>query len=578
MKLIRNVFVVGSIAAASLAACSSNHGTIGSNGGTNPSVVGGQTDGTGSINQALEIGNNVFLNSLSYTCTGPATIPAGTIPINDAGSIEWVLGGITAGTGYVCTLTGYDTSGDYCSGTSSFSVIAGEITGGGATITCTVPTDANVGADVNTGAVGFDASVNLVTQGAYSCPGIENFTILPSEIAAGQTSALTVVEVGEQATVLGADGGPSTSNVLWTASPAGSAVFDGVLANTSTNPTPVFQCATPGTNVTITAQVTNYETTQTPSGPVTTNVCAGAFATTYTAVITCESGTGPAQCFPPAVTCPTSDGGTVCENVLTALDPNNCGACGVTCTGGATCTAVGGVDKCVAPAISACTSAPCATVAGANWVQCDKNANGVCDATQAVIISQDIDHGFATTASNKPSATSCYECLAGRTCIDSTSTTGADCDDLTGFVPGSSTYTLKQACLDSLNCLLGDPQTGTAGTTGTPNPAWVAGADCSNFSDGPANCFCGSAETDVTDCESADKVNAMTPPGTLGSSSPNGVCITTLLAGEGLTTGSSNTLIVGDLGNSTTGPGQAFLQLNCGGASNVPVACPTCFQ
>ncbi len=143
---------------------------------------------------------------------------------------------------------------------------------------------------------------------------------------------------------------------------------------------------------------------------------------------------------------------------------------------------------------------------------------------------------------------------------------------------GSTTYTLTQACLDSLNCLLGNPQSGTAGATGTANSAWVAGSDCSNASDGPANCFCGSAETDVTDCEAADKVSADTTGEGLGSDSPNGACITLLLAAEGLTTKSSNTLVVGDLGSSTTGPGQAFLELNCGGASNVPLACPTCFQ
>lgn len=158
----------------------------------------------------------------------------------------------------------------------------------------------------------------------------------------------------------------------------------------------------------------------------------------------------------------------------------------------------------------------------------------------------------------------------------------APSEDLTGAVGGSApaSYTKAQACLDTLNCVLGTPQSGTAGTGGSQGT--LAAVACSNFpppaGDGTANCFCGPAETDFNSCGTADKLNAGTTGQGLGTDSPNGVCDLEIVSALGVTTNTSNATITADLGDATNGVGQAFLITNCGGATSAPVACPQCFQ
>lgn len=240
---------------------------------------------------------------------------------------------------------------------------------------------------------------------------------------------------------------------------------------------------------------------------------------------------------------------------------------------------------------------PCTTAGQTNCVACDQtgtNDAGLCNGTEALIVQRDIEKGYVS--GGKLTAASCYECLVSRTCIDSKTTTGADCEDITAASgrPASATdpvttgqpLTIGQACLDALNCILGNPQAGTAGAGGTPAKLL---ASCSNDPGvGPANCFCGPAETDVTDCEAADRISAGTTGEGLGSDSPNGVCASSLLTDLGVPPSTSNTTVVGKLGSACTGPGQAFLSLNCGGANTevsddagvdaAITGCPSCWQ
>ncbi len=221
---------------------------------------------------------------------------------------------------------------------------------------------------------------------------------------------------------------------------------------------------------------------------------------------------------------------------------------------------------------------PCTTAGQTNCIPCDKNASNLCTGTDAVIVQRDIEKGL--TSGGKPSADSCYECLALRTCINSTTTHGTECEDLSGNVAGSTTYTKTQACLDTLNCILGNPQAGTAGTSGTAGS--LAATTCSNnpppAGDGTANCFCGTAEPDFNDCSTADKIAAGTTGQGLGIDSPNGVCAAVIVKALGATNNTSNAIFTNDLGDSTNGVGQAFLITNCGGATSEPVACAQCFE
>jgi hypothetical protein len=586
MKLIRNAFAIGAVAAASLAACSSQHGSTGagtgSGGGGNTAVIANAGGGdTGTVKMHLQIAAGDFLYALNYTCTGPSVIPPGTVNFNDAQSIEYVLGGIAAGSGYQCTLTGTDSNGDPCKGTTTmFSVQAGLVTSAGVNITCTVPTDASTAADVTTGSVGFDAAVTLVNQGAFTCPGITAFSIVPSEIIGSQPAQLSLSEIGPIG--LAADGGPTSSDIIWTATcaspPCGSFNPGGA---TSNGASPTFTCGPTAQSVDIVAQVTNFETSI--STGTTSDVCAGKPFTTMDAFINCEGG-GATMCFvvngAQEVAC--GDAGT-CTNLNgSPVDPNNCGTCGTSCVSPNTCqhNASMNTNSCQppppgGPCVQLVGTAPADSQGNTNCVQCDQNTNKLCDAMQAVIVTRDQEKGL--TSGGKPTAGSCYECAISNGFLDSTvqTFTGNDCDDLTGTGDQS-----PQSCLDALNCYLGSPQTGTAGKTGTSSGATASqlAGDCPNEKPaGVFNCFCGSAEPDVTNCKLGGTVASMTTGG-VGVASPNGVCQTQIFAGTGTTSSTINSTIITDMSTVTLGAGLAAQFVQNAGSNLATAPCAMCFQ
>jgi hypothetical protein len=257
---------------------------------------------------------------------------------------------------------------------------------------------------------------------------------------------------------------------------------------------------------------------------------------------------------------------------------------------------------------------PCTMAGQTGCVQCDANADGgLCTPTEAIILTRDIEKGLykgnlpgqpmAPTADGGPdggfgggSPGSCYECMAVSDCIDSTAlgylASGLECGDLT---PMSSI----QPCLDTLNCILGSPQTGTAGATGEPSASATPASlsmSCSNTSgavssatdagpnasapnDGAFNCFCGLAEPDVNDCGKAATVASLTTSGGPGVASPNGLCIPQILAGLGDLPGSPNSTIIKDLANVNLGAGLAFSIAICAGSNQTAgQACPQCYQ
>ncbi|HTB77095.1 MAG TPA: hypothetical protein VK762_27810 [Polyangiaceae bacterium] len=578
MKLIRNALAIGAVAAASVVACSSQHGAgtvgSGSTGGPSIAAIPGQDGSLGSIHAALIIsGGNLY--SLNYTCTGPSVIPPGTVDFNDAQSVEWVLGGIQAGSGYVCTLSGTDSNGDPCSGTSSsFNILPGTVSGATVNVTCTVPTDASTLADVNQGSVGFDAGVTVVHQGAFGCPGINSFAISPSEVIGSQTAQLSLSEVGP--TGLAADGGPSSSDIIWTAT-CGTPPC-GTFSPSANAASPTFTCG-PDQNdqiVTVTAQVTNFETSI--STGVTSDVCAGAKFTTMTATIDCEGG-GTFTCVgtPSTPNACVSDAGNKCVNFST--DPNNCGSCGNICPAATpNCSAGSCVAVVVAPG-GPCTQlvggVPADNAGNTKCVQCDQNTTKLCSGTEAVIVTRDQEKGLINAAGTAPTAASCYECGVNAGILDSDiqGFSGNECEDLTGSA--------LQLCLNALNCYVGSPQSGTPGTGGTNSGATASAlaGDCS--SEQPAgvfNCFCGTNEPDVTDCKTGGTVAAMAGGG-VGAASPNGLCISQILAGTGTTSSTINATIIGDMSNTNLGAGLAaqFLQ-NAGSNLTSGQACPVCFK
>jgi hypothetical protein len=110
-------------------------------------------------------------------------------------------------------------------------------------------------------------------------------------------------------------------------------------------------------------------------------------------------------------------------------------------------TADSGVDASVAPD-AATALVPCTTAGQSGCVQCQGNANGVCNTTEATLVAYDIKKGFATAPGPDPAA-GCYTCVLGGLGIDDPGlgVTGEDCDDLTNAGD-------KDKCIATLSCIL----------------------------------------------------------------------------------------------------------------------------
>jgi hypothetical protein len=216
---------------------------------------------------------------------------------------------------------------------------------------------------------------------------------------------------------------------------------------------------------------------------------------------------------------------------------------------------------------------PCTTAGQTNCIECDQNTGGLCTATEAVVVTRDIQKGFVSGTSL--TMDSCYECSVNAGILDSTimDFTSNECDDLTGAA--------IQQCLNALNCYIGSPQSGTPGLSGTNSGATAAAlaADCANEKpSGVFNCFCGTNEPDVTDCKLGGTVAAGATGG-VGVASPNGVCIQQILAGTGTTSSTINATIITDMGTTNLGAGLAaqFLQ-NAGSNLTSGQVCAQCYQ
>jgi hypothetical protein len=561
MKLIRNAFVAGfSVATISLAACTAQQGSTGSAGSNNVGVTNGPagSENVGSVGAQLTIGNGVTVTSLNWTLSNATNTYMGTVTVGAAQTVEFVAGGVVAGT-YTLTLTGFDSNGDPCTGTSSgITVTAGLVSSASIVVTCTVPADTSTPTTVNTGSLGIDASVVLVYQPPYVCPGIESWSGSPASVLPPQVALLTSLSTA---------GSGGTPTILWSTTAAGASITNATSADAT------FNCGTftGSAAVTLTVGLIGAGPGGVDAGQVCTSPTTSNYQTLSTTVV-CETG-GSVACFAPTPNACTTDAGSVC--VSFATDINNCGSCGNKCASGDTCNS----GTCTAP-----PPVPCTAAGQTNCIPCDQNTNGVCTQTEALIVTRDIEKGLYSTTgtTRKLTATSCYECMVTADCIDSTvqGYAGLECDDLTG--------TYLQSCLNTLNCITGSPQSGTPGAAGTANSAATAtelAADCSNdqppTGDGVFNCFCGSAETDTNDCKNASTVAAGVTTGGLGSASPNGACISQIIAGlpSSVTTATGNGTIIQDLSNTAYGSGQAFQILQCAGTNLTgSEACKVCYQ
>ena len=407
MKLIRHALAAGfAVAAISAVACSSQHGSTGSGPSGNGTVgINGQTgqDGTGQVGMHLTLSPGVTLTSVSWTISGPNAY-SGTVQIGDAESLEFVAGGILAGSGYTVTITGTDSSGDPCTGTSApFSITAGAVTQAVMVVTCTAPGTAAVnGAKIDSGSVEVDAGLIFATSdaGVFNCPGISAFSISPAEINLSGTATITVARA------------PLSSTIAYTVSPAGGGTF-----TTSTLGTPsAFKCSGTAAQVTVTATVTSTDT-------ATAAACVGQPFQSISALVNCEFGDA-STVVPDSGTTP-PDSGTTADT-------------GTTPDTGTTASCVPVCDPANDPQ-HVCTQGLTTGSGGAT-----------CNATEQLFFAH--DQGTAT-------AGDCLRCVLNGGCLDDAQgDVGPDCTTLTGTVPASASAgagtSLQTDCQNLLSCEL----------------------------------------------------------------------------------------------------------------------------
>jgi hypothetical protein len=252
---------------------------------------------------AFSTPDGLTIGSVSYAIAGPTTA-SGTVDVSQAQtSIEFVVGGLAAGSGYTITLSATTTNGDACSSDPApFAIAAGTTTQVAVNLVCVLGDGGIVFADAGTGSVEVDATVTTVNRPPVTCPAIAAFSVSPAEEAVGATSAVLVSTF------------PAGAPVLYFVTPGPGAGGNGTVTNVS--PTgATFTCTSPG-QVTLTVGAT----ATLPDGS--TVLCQK-----MQAVINCEP-----LCPPGQTIC-----GAACVDMQS--DPANCGTCGHACAVGGLCKA-----------------------------------------------------------------------------------------------------------------------------------------------------------------------------------------------------------------------------------------------
>ena len=182
------------------------------------SPVSGATTGEVSLQLTLPGGQGLTL--VSWTITGPngasTLVQSGSVNLSNANAINFLVGGIAAGSGYTISLSGTSTDGTVtCVGSATFAVT------GRATTTVVVPLQCSTAAA--------DAGSALINGSTYNCASISSVAVSPTETAVGTSSTLTALATGPN---------PSGLTYAWSA-PSGT-----FSASNAANTT--FTCTVPG--------------------------------------------------------------------------------------------------------------------------------------------------------------------------------------------------------------------------------------------------------------------------------------------------------------------------------------------
>jgi alpha-tubulin suppressor-like RCC1 family protein len=232
-SVIRSAFLFSqlglSVALSGLLGCSSSV----------PPGLGGDEAG-GMVGLELQLGPGVSLSTIHWTIHNPALLAAdrsGSVDVSNSQAIEFVVGGLPAGTGYEITLTATTDGpgGTACIGTAGFDIVAGSVTPVGLDLACGGgPADGGSG-----GSVVIKGSVTI----APSCAVVTFLSASPSQANIGGTIALSAGGIDDN----GSRAAVSFSWVVTGGTGTGS-------FSDPTSPAPTFTCTGAGSvNVTVTA-------------------------------------------------------------------------------------------------------------------------------------------------------------------------------------------------------------------------------------------------------------------------------------------------------------------------------------
>jgi hypothetical protein len=196
---------------------------------------------------------------------------------------------------------------------------------------------------------------------------------------------------------------------------------------------------------------------------------------------------------------------------------------------------------------------PCTTSGQTGCVKC-QGAGGACTATEALLLQIDINDGKATAAGAAPpdpgDGSVCYSCMANNFCLDMPSEAIFECDDLTGnFTNGAgASVNRSSACLATLACITGS-----------------TGQECALNAQSELYCYCGSAGGTGSNYLALCQT----------STSQNGPCLATQLAGFAYTPGSTAaSTITGEFTSPTQPSGVANTLAQCAQSNG----CTACVQ
>jgi hypothetical protein len=290
---------------------------------------------TGTVGLSLQVAPGVSIGQVAWVIHNPTLLPSdrtGTVDVSQTPVIQFVVGGLRAGSGYLITLTAPTSNGLNCLGSAPFSIASGATTSAMVNMICR-------GGSADAGGTG---SVNVGgTATVANCAAVSSLSASPSEVDVGG-----VVSLAAQ----GVDSMGNTADVVFSWAVSGG-TGSGTFSDTA-SATPTFTCTSVGP-VTVTVTANAAPDAGGASG------CTGNTASVALTCLATDGGTPDATtggCGPCASPFECCNG--VCSNPQD--DFLNCGGCGHACTGATPYCDHG-----------ACGTPPCSsTTCGAGTVCC----------------------------------------------------------------------------------------------------------------------------------------------------------------------------------------------------------------